>query len=329
MVNNQLETLIFNESVPFLERALAVFEYQYSSVSIYKEFCDQLQRTPKNVRSLQQIPFLPIEFFKYHKLLTTDRGFEKLFRSSGTTGQVKSNHFVADLSIYEQAIINGFRHQYGDVSKYCILGLLPSYLERKDASLVHMIDFLMQASDHKHNGFYLDNLSTLQNTLRRLIDQQQPTILIGVTFALLDLAEQYPMNLDDVIVMETGGMKGRREEMTRSQLHKQLKQAFKVPLIHSEYGMTELLSQAYFTESGHFQPSPTMRILIREINDPFAYQEEGKSGALNIVDLANLYSCSFIATQDIGKAYKNNHFDVLGRIDASDLRGCNLMVVED
>lgn len=326
MKGKQLELLIFDENRSFEDKALAVFQYQYAHVAIYKEFCDLLGVNPNQVYQLTDIPFLPIETFKYHQILTKERGFETIFRSSGTTGQIKSQHFVADLELYEKSILNGFEMIYGNIQDYCILGLLPSYLERKDASLVHMVDFLMTKSTHKDNGFYLDNYAQLQRKLTELIAAKQNVILIGVTFALLDFAEQFPMDLSSVIVVETGGMKGRRKELTRNQLHNTLNTAFQTPMIHSEYGMTELLSQAYWLKRGVFQPSSTMNVFVREINDPFHYLTNGKTGALNIIDLSNIYSCSFISTQDIGQKYDDGCFTILGRVDFSDLRGCNLMV---
>lgn len=326
MKGKQLEALIFNPSISFKEKALAVFHYQYEYSAVYREFCQLLYVEPNQVKELTDIPFLPIETFKYHQILSKERGYETIFRSSGTTGQVKSQHFVADLELYEQSILNGFEMIYGNVQDYCILGLLPSYLERKDASLVHMVDFLMTKSAHKDNGFYLENYAQLHRKLTDLIAQNQKVILIGVTFALLDFAEQFPMNLSSVIVVETGGMKGRRKELTRNQLHKILNDAFQTPMIHSEYGMTELLSQAYWLKRGVFQPSSTMNVLVREVNDPFHYLPNGKTGALNIIDLSNIYSCSFIATQDLGQKFNDNTFTVLGRVDYSDLRGCNLMI---
>ena len=327
MMGSEIERQIFQNNISFRDKALQVFSYQYEMVDIYGEFCRHLGKHPGNVRNLEDIPFLPIEFFKYHKILSKERGFETIFRSSGTTGQQQSQHFVADLQLYEKAIHNGFTTAYDAPEKYCILGLLPSYLERQDASLVHMVNYLMTESGHRKNGFYLDNLAALAKQIHQLQANNQPVILFGVTFALLDFAEQFPMNLQDVIVIETGGMKGRRKEMTRSELHFKLTTAFQVKMIHSEYGMTELLSQAYFNTEGTFTPASTMKVLTREINDPFAYPKFGQTGALNIIDLANIYSCSFIATQDIGRVYKNGNFDVLGRMDFSDLRGCNLMVI--
>lgn len=326
MKGKQLEAVIFDKFISFKEKALAVFQYQYDQVAVYNEFCNLLNVHPGTVQNLTDIPFLPIETFKYHQILTKERGVETIFRSSGTTGQLKSQHFVSDLELYERSILNGFEMIYGAVEEYCILGLLPSYLERKDASLVHMVDFLMTKSAHKNNGFYLENYEQLQRTLRQLIQEKQKVILIGVTFALLDFAEQFPMDLSSVVVVETGGMKGRRKELTRNQLHLVLNQSFQTPMIHSEYGMTELLSQAYWLERGVFQPSSTMSVLVREVNDPFHYLDNGKTGALNIIDLSNIYSCSFIATQDLGKKFEDGCFTVLGRVDYSDLRGCNLMI---
>lgn len=325
-MSNQLEQQIFDTQIPFEQRALAVFDYQYHHNSIYRDFCNYLNRKPTGISRLEQIPFIPIELFKSHRIISDEKEAERIFRSSGTTGQVTSQHVVADCNIYDQSIQQGIEKFFGPLNQYCVLALLPSYLERQDASLVYMADYMMQVSSHPYNGFYLDNFSELKNRIIQLQDQQQPTLLLGVTFALLDFAEQYPMDLAGIKLIETGGMKGRRKELTRNELHHQLKSAFQLDQIYSEYGMTEMLSQAYFTENQLFYPSDTLKILIREINDPLNYLNNGESGAINVIDLANLYSCSFIATQDIGQAFQDGGFQVLGRTDNSDLRGCNLMI---
>ncbi len=325
-MTNSLEENIFNQNIPFEQRALSVYAHQYKHNGIYRAFNDHLNRNPVNVATISDIPFLPISFFKQHRIISDDRNQERIFRSSGTTGQISSQHFVADCTLYERAIKLGFEHYFGDLSQYTILALLPSYLERQDASLVYMADYMMQQSNHSDNGFYLDNFGQLAYKISELLANKQRVILLGVTFALLDFAEQYAQPFPELLIFETGGMKGRRKEITREELHNQLKTAFGVEHIYSEYGMTELLSQAYFTKEA-FQPAPTMRILIREINDPFAYVPVGQTGGINVIDLANINSCSFIATQDIGRKLAHNQFDVLGRLDYSDLRGCNLMVV--
>lgn len=328
MSTRELEKMIFDTSFHFEEKAIQVFQYQFEHVDIYRDFCRHLGKFPSNVSQISDIPFLPVEMFKFHRIIADNLEPEKIFRSSGTTSQTQSRHFIASLKLYEESILNGFQTHYGTVKDYCILALLPSYLERDDASLVYMVNYLMNESSHPENDFYLNNLSALTEKLTLLIRQKQKVILIGVSFALLDLAEQFPMDLSNVIVIETGGMKGRREEMTRNQLHKILKEAFQIDWVHSEYGMTEMLSQAYFTKEENFQPATTLKLMAREINDPFSYVENGETGALDVIDLANLYSCSFIATQDVGKVHSTGKFQVLGRMDYSDLRGCNLMVVE-
>lgn len=326
MDGKALEQIIFDSSISFEKKAILVFQYQYQYIPVYQSFCDYLSRNPSCVSSIHDIPFLPVEMFKYHTMLSTEAEYETIFRSSKTTGEQASEHFIASCSLYERAILQGFTSEYGDPSNYCILGLLPSYLERDDASLVYMVNYLMSCSGHKDNGFYLHNYKELAVTLSSLIAQGQQVILFGVSFALLDMAEQVPMDLGKTIIIETGGMKGKRKEMIREELHGLLKDSFQVEHIHSEYGMTECLSQAYYQQNNRFSPSSTMQIIIREIQDPFHFLPYGKSGAINIIDLANIYSCSFLATQDIGKVYENNQFEVLGRTDFSDIRGCNLMV---
>jgi len=311
----------------FEENALALFNYQYQQNELYRAFTDALKIAPENVQILQQIPFLPISFFKSHKVLSGSFNDIPLrFESSGTTGEITSKHFLADEDVYRKSLLAGFEQFYGSVKDYTFLALLPSYLERQNASLVHMAKVLMEESNQPNNGFYLNEFEKLSKTLQNLVAEGKKVLLLGVTFALLDFAEQYPMELKHTIVMETGGMKGRREEMTREQVHKFLKEQWKVEHIHSEYGMTELLSQAYALQDGIFQPSVTMKVLVRDINDPLDVKTEG-TGCLNIIDLANIYSCCFIATEDIGTIYSNGSFEVKGRADHSALRGCNLMVI--
>lgn len=307
--------------------ALALFQYQYKNNNLYRAFTDALKIKPESVKELTQIPFLPISFFKSHKILTGN--FDEIplrFESSGTTGEITSKHFVADERIYRTSLLAGFEQFYGSVKDYTFLALLPSYLERQNASLVHMAKVLMEESNQPYNGFYLNEYEKLAQTLQALVAEGKKVLLLGVTFALLDFAEQFPADLKDVIVMETGGMKGRREEMTREQVHTFLKKKWKVKHIHSEYGMTELLSQAYAMQEGKFLPSATMKVLVRDINDPLDIKATG-TGCLNIIDLANIYSCCFIATEDIGTIASDGSFEVKGRIDHSALRGCNLMVV--
>jgi len=311
----------------FVAKALEVFRYQYQNNRVYRAFCDHLKIAPEKVQSLEDIPFLPIEFFKSKRIQTHDQSPKTVFTSSGTTGAQVSRHYVADTALYEKSFLKAFALFYGPVSDYCILALLPSYLERKGSSLVYMADKLITKSRHPQSGFYLDNLQELRTQLETLQKQGQKVLLIGVSFALLDLAEVLNFPLGNAIVMETGGMKGRRKEMIRSELHALLKTGFGVDTIHSEYGMTELLSQAYSKGNGIFNCPPWMKVLIRDTEDPLHIQAYGKTGGLNVIDLANVHSCAFIATQDLGKAYTDGSFEVLGRFDHADIRGCNLMVI--
>lgn len=311
----------------FEKNALALFQYQYNNNELYKAFTDALRVNPIQVQTCTQIPFLPISFFKSHRILSGS--FENTplrFESSGTTGEVTSKHYVADEQIYRASLLAGFEQFYGAVKDYTILALLPSYLERQNASLVHMAKVLMQESNQPDNGFYMNEFEKLAQTLQTLVTEGKKVLLLGVTFALLDFAEQFPMDLKHTVVMETGGMKGRREEMTREQVHTFLKTQWKVEDVHSEYGMTELLSQAYALKDGIFQASASMQVLVRDINDPLDVRTSG-TGCLNIIDLANIYSCCFIATEDIGTIFSDGKFEVKGRVDHSALRGCNLMVV--
>jgi Acyl-CoA synthetases (AMP-forming)/AMP-acid ligases II len=307
--------------------ALQLFQHQYHNNVIYRQFTDALKVDPASVKSINKIPFLPIPFFKTYRVITGAVALpELIFESSGTTGDIPSRHHVADATLYETSLLAGFKAVYGDPSKYAILALLPSYLERSNASLVHMAKVLMRESAHPDNGFYLDEWDRLAEVLSQLQRQKQPVLLLGVTFALLDFADAHPMQLNNTIVMETGGMKGRREEWTRARVHEYLQRQWQLTQVHSEYGMTELLSQAYATSNGIFEPSTTMKVLVRDINDPLDVQLQG-SGCLNIIDLANVHSCAFIATEDIGKLNAGGSFEVLGRVDHAALRGCSLMVL--
>ncbi|MCB9064227.1 MAG: acyl transferase [Chitinophagales bacterium] len=306
--------------------ALQLFDYQYANNILYKSFVDTLGRNDKRPKSLQEIPFLPISFFKTHKVVTGDFDTGLVFESSTTTSETPSKHYVKNEQLYFESLLNGFTSFYGSPSNYAILALLPSYLQRGNASLVHMTKVLMEHSGHESNGFYIDEFDRLHNVLLELENAQHPVLLIGVTFALLDFAERYPIQLNNTIVMETGGMKGRRKEMVRDEVHDYLSSKFSVQSIHSEYGMTELLSQAYSKGEGVFSPSSTMKLLVRDINDPLDLNTHG-TGCLNIIDLANVDSCAFIATDDIGRIFPNETFEVLGRADNSALRGCNLMAV--
>lgn len=311
----------------FEDKALSIFKYQYRNNLVYREFCNHFGVNDTSVSNISAIPFLPIEFFKKKKLVCDTRKAEVIFSSSGTTSSSTSKHYVTDIKVYQASYRKGFAHFYGDISDYCILALLPSYLEREGSSLVYMVDDLIAQSKHKASGFYLDALDELANTLIQLDAQGTKVLLIGVSFALLDLVEAHDFNLNNTIVMETGGMKGRRKELIREELHTILKDGFGVAKIHSEYGMTELLSQAYSYGNGIFNSPPWMKILVRDTEDPLTQQTFGKTGGINIIDLANYNSCSFIATQDLGKIYEDGDFEILGRFDHSDIRGCNLMVI--
>lgn len=311
----------------FNQIALEVFKYQFVNNRVYRSFCDLLYISPSEVKKIEDIPFLPIQFFKSHKVLSSTKNIQQTFTSSGTTGQTTSKHYVPDLTLYEESFRKGFEHFYGDITNYAVLALLPSYLEREGSSLIYMVDDMIKNSDHPESGFYLDNLDELYTTLTNLDAQNESTLLIGVSFALLDFIEQFKLKLNHTIVMETGGMKGRRKELIRDELHQKLTTGFGINHIHSEYGMTELLSQAYSKGHGIFEAPPWMKVLARDTEDALAIQTSGKTGGINVIDLANVNSCSFIATQDLGKVYANNQFEILGRFDQSDIRGCNLMVI--
>jgi phenylacetate-coenzyme A ligase PaaK-like adenylate-forming protein len=310
---------------------LEIFRFQFEHNSVYNTFAKGIGKTPEHVKVVADIPFLPVELFKTHKIYSSEKEPEIIFSSSGTTGQITSKHYVADVSLYEKSFQECFRKFYGNPKDWIILALLPSYLERSGSSLVYMAEQLIVETKNSESGFYLKNYEELYKKLKRLNSpkeqaEEKKVLLIGVTYALLDLAENFPQNLSSTTIMETGGMKGKRKEMIREELHSILKNAFHVSEIHSEYGMTELLSQAYSKGSGIFNCPPWMKILIREMNDPFSYAQNGKTGGVNIIDFANLYSCSFISTSDLGKKYDDGSFEILGRFDDSDVRGCNLMV---
>lgn len=321
-VNNlfQVNNKVFNGT------ALELFSYQYENNPVYGGFVRALGKSDVAVDLLEAIPFLPISFFKTHAVKTTAFEEELLFESSGTTQTIQSKHLVKSLKLYEESFFRAFELQYGSVKDYCVLGLLPSYLERQHSSLVYMVQRMMDESAHSLNGFFLNNIDELAKRLTLLEEQQQKTLLIGVTFGLLDFAERYQLPLKHTIVMETGGMKGRREELTREEVHLQLKKSFSLDKIHSEYGMTELLSQAYSKGDGIFYCPPWMKVLVRDEDDPLQLKTKGK-GALNIIDLANVYSCSFIATDDLGEVFEDGSFRVMGRIDNSDIRGCSLLAL--
>lgn len=319
---------IFSISTPrnFEQKALQVFNHQYLNNKVYRKFCDLLRCDPAKIDRVEKIPFLPIEFFKTQKILSSEAPFDTVFTSSGTTSAQTSKHFVTDLAIYEESFRRGFTHFYGNVENYAVLALLPSYLEREGSSLIYMVQDLITNSNNPESGFYLNDLDSLVENLLSLEKRGKKILLIGVSFALLDLAENFKLNLKHTTVMETGGMKGRRKEMIRTELHEVLKKGLGVDHIHSEYGMTELLSQAYALKNGIFECPPWMKILIRDPEDALTLLPEGKSGGLNVIDLANINSCSFIATQDLGKNIGAGKTEILGRFDHSDIRGCNLMV---
>ena len=320
---------IFNikDNAEFEALALDVFRFQFENNRVYRSFCDLLYKHPSDIKNLTEIPFLPIQFFKTREVLSSQNKVEKIFTSSGTTGSTTSKHFVTDLNIYEESYLKGFQHFYGNIEDYAVLALLPSYLERDGSSLIYMVDDLIQKSNHPESGFYLNNLQDLTKTLKSLEAQNQKTLLIGVSFALLDLVEQFQFSLKHTIVMETGGMKGRRKEIIRQELHDRLKKGFGVNQIHSEYGMTELLSQAYSKGNGIFKCPPWMKIITRDTEDALTLLPQNKTGGINIIDLANVNSCAFIATQDLGKTSENGQFEIIGRFDNSDIRGCNLMAL--
>jgi phenylacetate-coenzyme A ligase PaaK-like adenylate-forming protein len=310
----------------FRELAQEVFRFQAAENPVYKAYLDHLGIPPGGIKNLEEIPFLPVEFFKRHRVVTGNLHHEVIFESSGTSGDDTSKHYVCDLELYRRSFISTFKLFYGDPTGYCILALLPSYMERQHSSLVYMANELIRQSGHHESGFYLDDFKGLIRQLEILENEYRPTLLLGVSFALLDLAENFPLDLKNTIVMETGGMKGRREELTRKELHERLCLGFKLGTIHSEYGMTELLSQAYSEKDGIFQTPPWMKVMIRDPYDPLSIMSRESSGGINVIDLANLYSCSFIATQDIGKMNTGRGFEILGRFDNSDIRGCNLML---
>jgi phenylacetate-coenzyme A ligase PaaK-like adenylate-forming protein len=320
---------IFNikSNAEFDALAIDVFKFQFKNNKVYRSFCDLLNRHPSDVKQVSDIPFLPIQFFKSHEVLSSSQPIEKTFTSSGTTGSVTSKHLISDLKLYEDSYLKAFKHFYGNIEDYVILALLPSYLERDGSSLIYMVNDLIHKSNQPKSGFYLNNREELAETLKTLEANQQKTLLIGVSFALLDLVEDHQLNLKHTTIMETGGMKGRRKEIIRQELHQILQTGFGVNRIHSEYGMTELLSQAYSKGNGVFECPPWMKILTRDTEDALTIQQPNKTGGINVIDLANINSCAFIATQDLGKVDANGQFEIIGRFDNSDIRGCNLMAL--
>lgn len=311
----------------FLNTALEVYHYQVQYNDLYKTYNEILKIDTRKIKSLEKIPFLPISFFKSHQVLCKPiKKTSTVFESSGTSGLQSSKHYVYDINFYNEIALNGFNSFYGDIENSVFLALLPSYVERSGSSLVHMLQMFMQVSNTSENGFYLYNFDALHKALQLLKKQNRKVYLFGVTFALIDFAEQYPSALENIIVIETGGMKGRKEEWTREQVHSFLKERFNIPNIHSEYGMTELLSQAYALKDGIFKNSPTLKTLIRDISDPLETKLNGR-GNINIIDLANIHSCAFIATEDVGEVYTDGSFKILGRTDFSALRGCSLLAI--
>ena len=328
-ISTGLKARIFNihNGDEFDNLALAIFRYQAQYNLPYKQFLEILNVNPVNIISVGDIPFLPVEFFKNREIITFQKtGSETIFESSGTTGETSSKHYVRDASHYEKIAESIFNRFYGPLHDFVFLALLPSYIERGNSSLVYMVNFFIEQSMAPGAGFFLDNLSELVKNIKQLKKENKKIVLIGVTFALLDMAENFSTDLSDVILMETGGMKGRRKEMIREEVHDILKQNFNLGNVHSEYGMTELLSQAYAKADGIFECPPWMKIKIRDMNDPFCYVEHGKTGGINIIDLGNVDSCAFIETKDIGQYIRPHQFKVLGRFDNADIRGCNLMV---
>jgi phenylacetate-coenzyme A ligase PaaK-like adenylate-forming protein len=315
-----------NNEHQFIDAALQIFRFQAQNCTVYHEFITNLRVDADAVKRIEQIPFLPISFFKSHKIISNTHEPQVTFTSSGTTGTINSRHLVTDLSWYEESFRKAFHIFYGDIKDYCILALLPSYLEREGSSLIYMAEDLVAQSENPDSGFFLYNHDDLFQQLKKQQQSNKPTILIGVTFALLDFVEHYPVNFPELIIMETGGMKGRRKEMIREELHQVLGKGFGVDAIHSEYGMTELLSQAYSKGDGLFNCPPWMKVITRDTNDPISNLDNEKTGGINVIDLANINSCSFIATQDLGKVYADGSFEVLGRFDNSDIRGCNLLI---
>ena len=332
MISDQ-DIFTISSQKQFEKIALKVFRFQYENNLVYQEFCDFLNTDVQKVKSLEQIPFLPIQFFKSHDVVSSTDAIQDVFASSGTSGMITSKHLVTDTSLYEQSYRTAFSQFYGNIEDYVVLALLPSYLERSGSSLIYMVKDLIERSNNEHSGFYLNNYDELIAKLVALDNTGENVILIGVTYALLDLVEKQKFQLKNTLIMETGGMKGKRKEMIREELHEILCYGFGVQNIHSEYGMTELLSQAYSLGNGIFECPSWMQILIRDTEDALKYVENGKTGGINVIDLANINSCSFIATQDLGKKYSHQpagrqagSFEVLGRFDNSDIRGCNLMV---
>lgn len=327
MVNiNPDQIFTITDEDAFADIALKIFKHQAKNCTVYASYIQYLNIEPGEIDHYSKIPFLPIQFFKSHEVVSSVESPQITFTSSGTTGMVTSKHLVSDLNIYEKSFNLAFREFYGDPKDICFLALLPSYLERDGSSLIYMIDDLLQQSKHPLSGYFLHNHAELYLSLKKLKNTNQKTILIGVTYALLDFIEEFQVDFPELIVMETGGMKGKRREMVRQELHEILQKGFGVKHIHSEYGMTELLSQGYSNGNGIFNCPPWMKILLRDTSDPLSLTSQRQNGGINVIDLANINSCSFVATQDLGKLYPNGSFEVLGRFDNADIRGCNLLI---
>ena len=327
-MTGDLPDLIFhlNDSLSFSDTALRIFRFQADKNPVYRQFISSLRKEVSGIKSINDIPFMPAEFFKSQTVAIENQSFDTVFESSRTTGVTPGRHFVHDLKLYEKSFYSSFRYFYGDPSEYFIAALLPSYTERQNSSLIYMMKGLIKMSTNSNSGFYDDNPEDLIRTLNMAKASGQKRLLLGISFALLDFAKEYSPDLSGTIIMETGGMKGRRKEITREELHEILSKKLNVQSVHSEYGMTELLSQAYSQGNGIFHCPPWMKIIVRDPSDPFTVtDEQGTTGGINIIDLANIYSCSFIATSDFGKLHENGSFTVSGRFDNSDIRGCNLM----
>ena len=320
----QKEIFDIKNDAEFEMLALSIFDYQMESNSIYAPYAALILKG-KAPNNIFEIPFLPISFFKTEQIICQGRAVEEVFLSSGTTGD-QSKHLVSEISLYRESYLKAFELFYGDITQYCILSLLPNYREREGSSLIYMVDDLISKSKHEQSGFYLNDYESLSMRLQKLEKEGQKTILFGVSYALLDLAEQFPQKLEHTIIIETGGTKGKRKEMLKEELHQNLKAAFSLDVIHSEYGMSELLSQSYSNGEGIFKSPAWKKVLIRDTNDPLSIIGDNKTGGINVIDLANIYSCPFIATQDLGKTFDDGTFTVLGRFDNSDLRGCNLLL---
>ena len=325
MYINEYKKNIFSEKFDFSEVALYSFDYQYNNNIVYQNYCNILKKNPANVKNITEIPFLPVSFFKNNKIVSTQQNEQIIFTSSSTSGQIPSKHYVTDLDIYEQSFLNTFKNFYGEVCNYAIIGLLPSYLERQGSSLVYMVSKLIELSENKNSGFFLNDYSKLFNLVKKLEKKEQKYIIFGVSYALVDFSQICSVQLKNAIIIETGGMKGQRKEIPKEDLHNLLKQNFNVKQIHSEYGMTELLSQAYSTEYQLFNCPKYMKVFVADIYDPLSIQNKG-SGKINIIDLANINSCCFISTDDLGEVYSDGSFKIIGRAENAEIRGCNLMM---